>query len=72
MRLVSTYQKIQKLAKLTRHDVTAWEHGFILNVVDKAERAVAAGQVTALSDRQLEHIEALYTRHFPEEHGCVA
>ncbi|KVR21746.1 hypothetical protein WK13_34985 [Burkholderia ubonensis] len=64
--MLSTYQKIQKVSQLRPGDVTEWELGFITNLADKAERAANAGQVTAFSDKQIDRLDGLYNKHFPD------
>lgn len=60
-RTVSTQTKIRQLLALVgTKDVTAWESQFIADM----EGFMPPGQVEALSDKQLEVIERIHSRHF--------
>lgn len=63
--MLSTYQKIKKIAGLVdTSDLTPWENQFVKDIEAKADQAANSGQVTSLSDKQLDVIERIHSKHF--------
>ncbi len=61
VRHVSTGTIIEQLSALIdTDDLSDWEAGFITNLVDISNR----GQVTRLSDKQIERLKARDYKHF--------
>ena len=61
MRHYSTAVLIERLSGLLdTPDLTDWEQGF----VRKLEALRQAGEVTSLSDRQVERLDELHAKHF--------
>lgn len=59
--MTSTTTMIERLSGcLDTGDLTAWEEGFVRSLVERKN----AGQVTQLSDRQVEALERLHAKHF--------
>lgn len=60
-RTVSTTTMIRRLeGMLGTKDLSEWEQGFVETLVAKLE----AGQVTQLTERQVETLERLHREHF--------
>ncbi|CAG4887749.1 hypothetical protein R52603_00504 [Paraburkholderia saeva] len=61
MRHVSTSSMIEKLVgMLGTDDLTEWETSFVQSL----QRRLADGQVTALTERQVETLDRLHNNHF--------
>lgn len=61
MRHVSTSSMIEKLTALIgTADLSEWETGFVQSL----QRRLAEGQVTALTERQVETLDRLHSKHF--------
>lgn len=61
MRHYSTATMVEKLSGLLgTDDLNEWESGF----VESCQRKLKAGQVTNLTDRQVETLERLHNKHF--------
>lgn len=61
MRMVSTSVMIQQLESLTEtNDLNDWEKQFVRNLANRLE----AGEVTRLTDNQVEKLDELYRKHF--------
>lgn len=59
--MLSTTQMIRKLEGMTgSRDLTDWEAGFVASLVEKVE----AGEVTSLTERQLDILQRLHEKHF--------
>ena len=59
--MTSTNTMIERLSGcLDTGDLSAWEEGFVRSLVERKN----AGQVTQLSDRQVEALERLHAKHF--------
>mgnify|MGYP001263135450 CR=1 FL=1 len=59
--MISTSQMIDKLeGMLGTDDLTPWEQQFVQRLVARKE----AGEVTALTGRQLEVLDELHSKHF--------
>ena len=59
--MVSTATMIERLAGcLGTDDLSEWEEQFVQSLVERKE----AGQVTKLSERQVEVLERLHSKHF--------
>ena len=57
----STTQMIRKLeGMIGSKDLSDWESGFVESLVAKVD----AGEVTSLTERQLEVLERLHGKHF--------
>ena len=62
MRHVSTTEMIKRLAgMLDTDDLTTWEQDF----VRKLQHRMEAGEVTKLTDSQVEKLDELHSKHFP-------
>lgn len=60
-RTVSTTTMIRRLeGMLGTKDLSEWEQGFVETLVERLE----AGQVTQLTERQVETLERLHGKHF--------
>lgn len=58
---VSTTTMIKRCQGLIgTHDLTQWEEGFIEGLVKRME----AGEVTRLTDKQVETLDAIHLSHF--------
>lgn len=58
---VSTTTMIKRLSGLLgTDDLNAWETGFVETLVKRVE----AGEVTRLSDSQVERLDDLHSKHF--------
>ena len=63
--MLSTGTKIKKLESLLdTEDITAWEDGFIRNIVKRTRQGA---QVEFLTDSQLEVIFDIHKKHFAED-----
>ncbi len=61
MLMVSTNTMIRRLeGMLGTKDLSKWEQGFVETLVERLE----AGQVTQLTERQVETLERLHGKHF--------
>jgi hypothetical protein len=61
MRHVSTAVMIEKLVgMLGTDDLSEWETGFVQSL----QRRLAEGQVTSLTERQVETLDRLHSKHF--------
>ncbi|MBN3777406.1 hypothetical protein G3O06_07555 [Burkholderia sp. Ac-20345] len=61
MRLYSTATMIERLTGLIgTNDLTEWEQEF----VRKLDKIRCAGHVTDLSDKQVERLDELHSKHF--------
>lgn len=61
MQIVSTATMIRRLVgMLGTRDLSDWEQGFVESLVAKLE----AGEVTKLTERQVETLERLHGKHF--------
>lgn len=59
--MISTNQMIDRLAgMLGTKDLTDWESTFVERLVERKE----AGQVTALTEKQVEVLDRLHSKHF--------
>lgn len=59
--MLSTTQMIRKLeGMLGTRDLSEWESGFVRTLVGKVE----SGQVTSLTEKQLDNLQRLHDRHF--------
>lgn len=59
--MLSTTQMIRRLEGMVgTKDLTDWESQFVRRLVERAD----AGQVTQLTERQLEVLERLHEQHF--------
>lgn len=59
--MTSTTVMIERLSgMLGTADLSPWEQGFVRSLVERRE----AGQVTALTDKQVETLERLHDKHF--------
>jgi len=59
--MVSTTVMIQRLEGcLGTGDLTDWQEGFVLNLAERMH----AGEVAALSAKQIDTLEQLHDRHF--------
>lgn len=59
--MLSTTTMTRRLAGLLdTSDLTEWEQQFVRSVMTRLE----AGQITTLTERQIETLEALHRRHF--------
>ncbi|GJH31405.1 hypothetical protein CBA19CS91_01630 [Paraburkholderia hospita] len=57
----STAQMVERLSGLLgTNDLSDWEQGFVTNL----QRAVADGNVTQLTEKQIESLDQLHARHF--------
>ena len=55
-------QKIMQLDGLAgRHDTTAWEHDFIVSILEKTD---TGRNTTALTEKQADAVERLWKKHF--------
>ncbi len=62
--MTSTTTMIERLSGcLDTGDLSAWEEGFVRSLVERKE----AGQITRLSERQVEHLDRLHAKHFGGE-----
>jgi hypothetical protein len=60
-KLISTTVMIQKLSgMLGTSDLNEWESNFVMSL----ERRLNAGEVTKLTDNQVERLEELHNKHF--------
>lgn len=60
-RMTSTNTMIDRLAGcLGTGDLSQWEEGFVRSLVERKE----AGQVTRLTERQIETLDRLHSKHF--------
>jgi hypothetical protein len=64
MKLISLQEKIKALGGLKAADLSPWEEKFCMSVIKIAFDAAQAGQVTALTEKQIEKIDQIYDRHF--------
>ncbi|MEM5405803.1 hypothetical protein [Paraburkholderia unamae] len=61
MRHYSTTDMIKRLTGLVgTKDLTDWESNFVTSV----ERQMNAGRVTMLTDKQIERLDELHSKHF--------
>jgi hypothetical protein len=61
MKHVSTTQMIQKLSGLLgTKDLNDWEQQFVTSL----QTRMNAGEVTKLSDKQVERLDELHSKHF--------
>lgn len=59
--MVSTTNMIKKLGgMLGTKDLSEWETGFVKSLHDRVE----AGEVTMLTDKQLDRLTELHSKHF--------
>ena len=59
--MLSTSQMIDRLAGMVgTKDLTDWETRFVQSLIDRKQ----AGQVTSLTEKQLEVLERLHGKHF--------
>ena len=59
--MLSTTQMIRRLEGMTgSKDLSDWEAGFVASLVERLE----AGQVTSLTEKQLDTLQRLHDRHF--------
>ncbi len=59
--MLSTSQMIDRLAGMVgTKDLTDWETRFVQSLIDRK----SAGQVTALTERQVEMLDRLHSKHF--------
>lgn len=59
--MLSTTQMIRRLEGMTGSaDLNDWETGFVVSLVAKLE----AGQVTALTEKQIDNLQRLHDKHF--------
>ena len=59
--MLSTSQMIDRLAGMVgTNDLTDWETRFVQSLIDRKK----AGQVTALTARQVETLDRLHSKHF--------
>ena len=59
--MLSTSQMIDRLAGMVgTNDLSDWETRFVQSLIDRKK----AGQVTSLTERQLEVLERLHDKHF--------
>ena len=59
--MLSTSQMIDRLAGMVgTKDLSDWETRFVQSLIDRKK----AGQVTSLTERQLEVLERLHDKHF--------
>lgn len=59
--MVSTNQMIDRLAgMLGTKDLTAWETQFVERLVERKK----AGEVTELSEKQIDVLDRLHSKHF--------
>ena len=59
--MLSTSQMIDRLAGMVgTNDLSDWETRFVQSLIDRKN----AGQVTSLTERQLEVLERLHGKHF--------
>lgn len=59
--MISTTTMIRRLeGMLGTKDLSDWEHGFVESLAEKLD----AGQVTQLTERQVETLERLHGKHF--------
>jgi hypothetical protein len=59
--MISTNQMIDKLAGMVgTRDLSDWETTFVERLVERKD----AGQVTKLTEKQLEVLERLHAKHF--------
>lgn len=60
-RLLSTAQMVAKLAgMLNKDELSGWEEGFVTNV----KRIADAGNVTQLTDAQVDSLADVYAKYF--------
>lgn len=61
MRHYSTTDMIKKLSGLLgTKELTDWESSFVTSI----ERRMNAGEVTMLTDKQIERLDELHSKHF--------
>jgi hypothetical protein len=61
MRHVSTTEMIRRLVRmLGTDDLSAWEQNFVTTL----QRRMEAGEVTKLTDKQVERLDELHGKHF--------
>ena len=61
MRHVSTTEMIRRLVDLLgTNDLNAWEQDFVSSL----QRHAAAGKVTDLTDKQVDRLDELHSKHF--------
>lgn len=60
--MLSTWQKIERVAGLKSGDLTEWEFDFVESM--KLKQAAAVGQVIQLTDKQLAALDRLHDKHF--------
>ncbi|MBX3704013.1 MAG: hypothetical protein KF822_09585 [Steroidobacteraceae bacterium] len=59
--MLSTTQMIRRLeGMLDSRDLNDWEQGFVESLVQRVE----AGQVTSLTEKQIDRLQALHDKHF--------
>lgn len=62
--MTSTSTMIERLSGcLGTGDLTEWEETFVHRLIERNE----AGQITRLSERQVEHLDRLHAKHFGGE-----
>lgn len=65
--MLSTAQKIKKLAPLLgTKDLTPWEQEFLTSIVARSR----SGQVSGYTDKQMESLDGLLTKHFGGSDGA--
>lgn len=61
MKHVSTATMIERLASLLgTNDLTEWEQGFVRQL----DEIRTGGRVTSLSDKQVDRLDELHSKHF--------
>jgi hypothetical protein len=60
VKIVSTQEKVKRIRSLHPEDLTQWEQGFR----DTIERMELAGDISKLTDPQLDKLDQVYQKHF--------